>query len=1071
MGHSGREERIKDIFKELTSKELTPGLLLTLQKVAQKPNTNLEQFIASCKALTKLSSNNPIIFNELLELLKNKSEEDSTGPKKIAPSINKRKKFKIQLDLDDNEDELDSPVQKKPAPTRTLFKRIDKLKAKQLRQYSPTVKDPSPNSEQQTQNGHAETKDYEPTRSEVVEEDREWYDNDDDYGNVVPEPLSELPEEAKLLPVIRNIDNDDALRNTVQLYPIPLKQRMEWIPPFLSKFALENKVPTSIIIGSISETSSQVSALSMVNPFRNPDSEFSANAKRGSKLVALRRINMEHIQQSRDNTTVLNTAMGEVLGLENNNKAKDKSNQKICDDTALFTPSKDDIKHTKEQLPVFRCRSQLLSLIRENQVVVIIGETGSGKTTQLAQYLYEEGYANDRGKSIVVTQPRRVAAMSVAKRVAMEMQVPLGKEVGYSIRFEDVTDSECTKLKFVTDGILLRETLLDDTLDNYSCVIIDEAHERSLNTDILLGFFKILLARRRDLKLIITSATMNAKKFSAFFGNAPQFTIPGRTFPVQTIYTSNPVQDYVEAAVSQAVKIHLANDCSSGDILIFMTGQEDIETTFDTLQEKFLQVYSKKFGTANFEEINDIEILPIYSALPADLQFKIFQDLHGTKRKIIIATNIAETSLTIKGIRYVIDCGYSKLKVYNPKIGLDSLVITPISKANADQRSGRAGRTAPGTAYRLYTEDTFKEDMYLQTIPEIQRTNLSNTLLLLKSLDVTDELSKFPFIDKPPLQTFLSSLYELWFIGAIDTRGQLTPLGLQMAKFPLQPSLSKILLIAVRNGCSDEMLTIVSMLSVPQVFYRPKERQKEADIARNKFFIAKSDHLTLLNVFEQWRANNFSSHWCNKHFVQYKSLVRARDIRDQLLTILKSQKIPVISSGKDWDIIKKCICSGFAHQAAKITGLRNYVHLKTGVSVQLHPTSALHGLGDLPPYVVYHELLMTSKEYICCVTSVDPFWLMEYGGLLYDIKRIKNDQEATTTGLFGEHYEHTLDKVEDDIDINIRRCKDMRDSVIQELKMTDNSNKEDKKQKTKKQNILNGKENSMKPFKRRKPFF
>lgn len=284
-----------------------------------------------------------------------------------------------------------------------------------MRQYSPTVKDPSPNSEQQTQNGHAETKDYEPTRSEVVEEDREWYDNDDDYGNVVPEPLSELPEEAKLLPVIRNIDNDDALRNTVQLYPIPLKQRMEWIPPFLSKFALENKVPTSIIIGSISETSSQVSALSMVNPFRNPDSEFSANAKRGSKLVALRRINMEHIQQSRDNTTVLNTAMGEVLGLENNNKAKDKSNQKICDDTALFTPSKDDIKHTKEQLPVFRCRSQLLSLIRENQVVVIIGETGSGKTTQLAQYLYEEGYANDRGKSIVVTQPRRVAAMSVAK--------------------------------------------------------------------------------------------------------------------------------------------------------------------------------------------------------------------------------------------------------------------------------------------------------------------------------------------------------------------------------------------------------------------------------------------------------------------------------------------------------------------------------------------------------------------------------------------------------------------------------------------------------------------------------
>ena len=211
---------------------------------------------------------------------------------------------------------------------------------------------------------------------------------------------------------------------------------------------------------------------------------------------------------------------------------------------------------------------------------------------------------------------------------------------------------------------------------------------------------------------------------------------------------------------------------------------------------------------------------------------------------------------------------------------------------------------------------------------------------------------------------------------------------------------------------------------------QPKERQKEADIARNKFFIAKSDHLTLLNVFVQWRANKFSSQWCNKHFVQYKSLVKARDIRDQLLTILKSQDIPVTSSGKDWNIIKKCICSGFAHQAAKISGLRNYIHLKTGVNVKLHPTSALHGLGDLPPYVIYHELLMTSNEYICCVTSVDPFWLMEYGVLLYDIKRITHDQESDTTGLFGERHEHVIDEVEDEIDINIRVCKDMRLSLI-----------------------------------------
>ena len=374
-------------------------------------------------------------------------------------------------------------------------------------------------------------------------------------------------------------------------------------------------------------------------------------------------------------------------------------------------------------------------------------------------------------------------------------------------------------------------------------------------------------------------------------------------------------------------------------------------------------------------------------------------------------------------------------------------------------------------AYRLYTEDTFQEDMYIQTIPEIQRTNLSNTLLLLKSLNVTDELSKFPFIDKPPLQTFLSSLYELWFIGAMDNKGQLTSLGLKMAKLPLQPSLSKILLIAVQNGCSDEMLTIVSMLSVPQVFYRPKERQKEADVARNKFFIAKSDHLTLLNVFVQWRANKFSPHWCNKHFVQYKSLVRARDIRDQLLRILVSQNIPVVSSGKDWDIIKKCICSGFAHQAAKISGLRNYVHLKTGVGVQLHPTSALHGLGDLPPYVIYHELLMTSKEYICCVTSVDPFWLMEYGGLLYDIKRVKDNQESETKGLFGEHYGDVVDVAEDEIDVNIKKYRALRDGVVQNLIKSNNTNEGKSEQKLQKENITINKREPTKPFKRRRTFF
>ena len=293
--------------------------------------------------------------------------------------------------------------------------------------------------------------------------------------------------------------------------------------------------------------------------------------------------------------------------------------------------------------------------------------------------------------------------------------------------------SQATKIKFMTDGILLREVLTDSLLSNYSCIIIDEVHERTVSTDVLLGILKQILQQRNDLKVIITSATMNANKFAAFFGNAPMFTIPGRTYPVQINFTEYPVADYVEAAVTQAVTIHLSNSLSSGDILIFMTGQEDIEVTINAIREKLRRSTVKRSGVASFNEISDVEIYPLYSALPPELQNRIFRKLDHNKRKIVVATNIAETSLTVDGIRYVIDCGYSKLKVYNPKIGLDSLTITPISRANADQRSGKGWPygTRSGIPIR-YTEDNYEDDMYAAPIPEIQRTNLSNTLLTTK---------------------------------------------------------------------------------------------------------------------------------------------------------------------------------------------------------------------------------------------------------------------------------------------------------------------------------------------------
>src|SRR5277367_6778374 len=375
----------------------------------------------------------------------------------------------------------------------------------------------------------------------------------------------------------------------------------------------------------------------------------------------------------------------------------------------------------------------------------------------------------------------------------------------------------------MTDGVLLRESLVQPDLDKYSCIIMDEAHERALNTDVLMGLIKKVLARRRDLKLIVTSATMNSDRFSRFYGGAPEFVIPGRTFPVDIQYSRSPCEDYVDSAVKQVLAIHVSQ--AAGDILVFMTGQEDIEVTCELIEERL-------------KLLNDppkLSILPIYSQMPADLQAKIFDKAAPGVRKVIVATNIAETSLTVDGIMYVVDAGFSKLKVYNPRMGMDTLQITPISQANAKQRAGRAGRTGPGKAYHLYTESAFKNEFYVQTIPEIQRTNLANTVLLLKSLGVRDLLD-FDFMDPPPQDTITTSLFDLWALGALSHTGDLTPTGRSMTAFPMDPSLSILLITSVQSAyaCSTEILTIVSLLSVPSVFYRPKDRAEASDAAREK---------------------------------------------------------------------------------------------------------------------------------------------------------------------------------------------------------------------------------------------
>eukprot|EP00854_Cymbomonas_tetramitiformis_P009293 gene9293-11009_t len=511
------------------------------------------------------------------------------------------------------------------------------------------------------------------------------------------------------------------------------------------------------------------------------------------------------------------------------------------------------ITQQRESLPIFKLRDELVQAVLENQVLVVIGETGSGKTTQITQYLAESGYTAN-GK-IGCTQPRRVAAMSVAKRVAEEFGCRLGEEVGYAIRFEDCTGPE-TVIKYMTDGMLLRETLLDDTLSGYSVLMLDEAHERTIHTDVMFGLLKKSIKVRADLKLIVTSATLDAEKFSSYFFNCPIFTIPGRTFPVEVLYTKAPEADYLDAALITVMQIHLTEP--EGDVLVFLTGQEEIDTACQILFERM-----KSLGAA----VPDLHILPVYSSLPSEMQTRIFEPAPPGSRKCIVATNIAEASLTIDGIYYVVDPGFAKQKVYNPKVGMDSLVVTPISQASARQRAGRAGRTGPGKCYRLYTEAAYKNEMLSTSVPEIQRTNLGTTVLTLKAMGINDLLN-FDFMDPPSPQTLVSALETLFNLGALDEEGLLTRLGRKMAEFPLEPPMSKMLIASVDLNCSEEVLTIVAMLAAQNIFYRPKEKQAQSDMKRAKFFQAEGDHLTLLTVYESWKANKFSNPWCYENFIQ-----------------------------------------------------------------------------------------------------------------------------------------------------------------------------------------------------------
>uniref|UniRef100_A0A7S4L6F5 RNA helicase n=1 Tax=Paramoeba aestuarina TaxID=180227 RepID=A0A7S4L6F5_9EUKA len=525
----------------------------------------------------------------------------------------------------------------------------------------------------------------------------------------------------------------------------------------------------------------------------------------------------------------------------------------------------------------------------------------------------------------------------------------------------------------MTDGMLLRELLNEPDLAQYACIMIDEAHERTLHTDIIFGLIKDIARFRKDLKVLISSATVDAEKFADYFSCSTYF-VPGRRFPVDILHTKAPEADYLDAVIVTVLQIHVTQPLG-GDILVFLTGQEEVETCVEILTQRTRALGSK---------IHELLITRIYATLPTDLQIEIFEPTPPNARKVVIATNIAETSITIDGIVYVVDPGFSKQKTYNPHTGMESLIVTPISRASADQRAGRAGRVAPGKCFRLYTLWSFHNEMDDFMVPEIQRTNLGNVVLLLKSLGIND-LLHFDFLDPPPAETLIRALEQLYALGSLNDRGQLTKVGRRMAELPVDPMLSRTMLASEEYKCSEEIATICSMLSVNNaIFYRPKDKIVHADNARMVFNRPEGDQITLMNVYNQWAETQFSENWCRENFIQPRSMQRARDIRDQLVGLFERVEIEPTSNLNDVDSICKAITAGFFYHTGRLQNSGTYRTIKQGQSVHIHPSSSL--FQKLPRWVLYYELVYTSQEFMRQVLEVKPEWLVEIAPHYYKKK-------------------------------------------------------------------------------------
>ncbi|XP_068140498.1 LOW QUALITY PROTEIN: probable ATP-dependent RNA helicase DHX35 [Drosophila tropicalis] len=640
------------------------------------------------------------------------------------------------------------------------------------------------------------------------------------------------------------------------------------------------------------------------------------------------------------------------------------------------------IVEQREKLPIRQYRDQILYCLEQYRVVILVGETGSGKSTQVPQYLYEYGW-HTKGL-IGITEPRRVSTVTLANRVAQERGELVGDTVGYVVRFLERISTD-TKIKFMTEGILLRELLGDPLLTQYGVIIVDEAHERNMLTDMVLGLLKKILKKRNDLKLIISSATIDASFFSEFFnwpGAAKEvsvkLTIEGRMHPVSNFYLNEPCADYVKETVETIWKLHQREP--PGDILAFLTGQEEVLEAIDLLKEYIA-----------ISDQNNLKVLPMYGSMSSTDQLAVFFTPPKGVRKVVVATNIAETSITIPGIVYVIDCGYVKVKWYNSTTCSDSLVVVPVSKASAVQRAGRAGRMRPGKVYRLFTKEDY-EGLAARQPPEMRRSEMSGVVLQLKALGIGNVL-RFDFPSPPPAKNLLASLETLYALDSIDEQGQLTkPVGYLMAELPFTTMISKMLYISGQMGCSEEIITIIAMLQVHSIFSRPPSAaaQQSGRIAHRHFEVAEGDLITMLNVYTAFVEEGMTKEFCGQYYLIYRNLKRACELREQLIRLArKKYGIPIFSCKGDVEMVCKCITAGFFTQVAYLHHSGVYRQISSGTELAIHPNSTLYTLPQAQ-YVVYGELLQTTKLFMNLLTVIKKEWLTEVAPHYYQQTTVRD---------------------------------------------------------------------------------